>query len=127
MKKTSRGFTLLETVIALSIIVIVSAATLTLVLSSHAATRRATERQAAAGYTADLVTCYRATSDEAEFFEAAAFALGLSELREDIPTTVPGTAFSARVIYDTALSAEILDSEGEVLSRVTFYRGGGSG
>ena len=126
MKKTSRGFTLLETVIALSIIVIVSAATLTLVLSSHNATRRATERQTAAGYTADLVACYRVTADETAFFEAAAFALGLSELRENTLTTVPGTALSVSVLYDAELSAEILDSEGEVISQVTFQRGGGS-
>ncbi len=128
MKKTSRGFTLLETVLALTVIVIVSAATLTLVLSSNTATRRAMERQEAAGYTADLVACYRVAQNEDDFFKAAAFALG-ADLDAEGEGAIPDTRLSARVTYtETQLIAEVFytDDDADVLSHVTFRRGGGS-
>lgn len=129
--KNKRGFTLMETVIALTIIVIVSVATLTIVLTSNLSTRRATERQVAAGYTADLVTCYRATDDPVAFFAAAAFALNIPE--RDIPelsdgekTSIPDTALSVSVDWEAnTMTAQVLRGDSEVLSKVTFHKGKG--
>lgn len=122
--KNKRGFTLMETVIALTIIVIVSVATLTIVLTSNLSTRRATERQVAAGYTADLVTCYRATDGSDAFFAAAAFALDIPELSDGVTAPIPDTALSVFVDWQADEMTARISRDSDVLSEVTFHKGG---
>ncbi len=67
MKGRRRGFTLLEAVAAIAVVVIVSAAALTLALSSVRAEERALRLDEVSILAENAVECYRAAKDFDEF------------------------------------------------------------
>ena len=76
LNKNSRGFALSEAIVALSIIAIISFATLSLFLSSYNATKNAIDKSRAQNITEAIIECYRITDSEADFNSALDFSLG---------------------------------------------------
>ncbi len=70
MKGRKRGFTLLEAVVAITVVVLVSAAALTLALSSVRAEERALRLDEASILAENAVECYRAAGDDVDAFAA---------------------------------------------------------
>ena len=67
MEKGRRGFTLMEAVVAIAVVVIVSFAALTLALASVRAEERAVRLNEASILAENAVECYRAARDFEEF------------------------------------------------------------
>jgi len=74
-----RGFTLVETAIALAVIAIVSMSALVLYFTSENAVRSAHDKQQAQFYVSDVIACYRGSNTTDDFTKNVAFALGLDE------------------------------------------------
>ena len=74
--RNKTGFTLAETVIALAIIILVSAATVTVILSSMSARRAATQKAHATHFANDAWECFKASDSSEEYIRALDFATG---------------------------------------------------
>lgn len=79
MKRNKKGFSLVEVIIALSVIVIVSIATLTIVLSSVNARKKAADEAKALRFAENIYECYKAADNETEFLKNVQFLLGDKE------------------------------------------------
>ncbi len=77
--KSSRGFALSEAIVALSIIAIMSFATLSLFLASYNATKNAIDKSRAQNITESIIECYRITDSEADFAAALDFSISDSD------------------------------------------------
>lgn len=77
--KNRRGFTLVETVVAMALIAIASMVALVLYFNSEKAVQSANEKQQAQFYVSDVIACYRSSSDFDEFQNSVAFALGIDQ------------------------------------------------
>ena len=69
MKAGRRGFTLMEAVVAIAVVVIVSFAAMTLALSSVRAEERAVRLNEVSILAENAVECYRAAGDDVEAFK----------------------------------------------------------
>lgn len=73
-KNAGRGFTLAEAAIALTVITLVTVTALSLFTASGNVTRRESAEEAALFLVSDLVECFRATDNLADFHDAVDFA-----------------------------------------------------
>ena len=78
-KLNKRGFTLAESVIALAVIAISSVGALSLILSAQRSTFSAMQKQQAQIYAADIISCYRVSTDSTNFADNVEFALGITD------------------------------------------------
>ena len=120
MKKQARGFSLAEAVVAMAVILIVSASVLSMVLSTAKAQARELEHHRATAALGDILTVYRISDDESTFKENLAFALkidGEPDLTEEIPLA---EGYTARIAYtDEALTVAVPQRES---MGYTFYK-----
>ena len=118
-KRGSRGFSLVEVVIAMAVIVIVSVAVISLILSSVRASQNAWERHLAGTSAEDILACYRVSGNEAEFKEELAFALGVVDI--DLSALPLAGGYIARITYtDTALDVVVQDARGRVVDALGY-------
>lgn len=75
-KRKKSGFTIVEAVIALTVIVLVSATALTIVLLSVSAKVVAVDKSQAQNFASDAWECFKASGTEEEFIENMRFAEG---------------------------------------------------
>ena len=76
MLKRKRGFALAEAVIALTVVLMVSAAALTMIMSSILVKTTSVIETEARGFASDALECFKAADDKAEFEENLEFVLG---------------------------------------------------
>ena len=120
-KLNKRGFTLAESVLALAIITIVSVGTLSLILSAQNSTISAAQKQQAQLYAADIIACYRVSSD-ADFNENVTFAIGKEIIDNKITLNDGLTAHITK--KDTTLTVAVKNEKGTALTTLTFTKGG---
>ena len=120
MKKNSRGFSLVEAVVAMAIILLISAAVLSMILSAARAQSREAAHHAAAAHLADIVTVYRVSDTEAAFADNLAFALGLSGM-PDLANVPLSEGYTANIAYsDAEITVTVNEKES---MRYTFRKG----
>ena len=78
MRKNKKGYSLAEVVIALTVIVAVSTAALTIVLSSMATKMAAVNKTQAQNFAHSLWECFKASESHEEFLSNIAFAENVS-------------------------------------------------
>ena len=123
-----RGFTLAESVLALTVISIASVGTLSLVLSSQRATISAAQKQQAQLYATDIINCYRVSDTYNDFANNVNWAIPLDNTWDGNPATevdlkgdfVANLAFDAE--NEKTLTVTIQDSEKQ-LTELTFTKG----
>ena len=123
-KLNKRGFTLAESVLALAVIAITSVGVLSLVLSSHRATTAAAQKQQAQLYAADIINCYRVSTDNTTFEENVEFALG-KEITD--MTQIPlNKEMTAKVTIENSTLTVIVHTGNpdKGLTTLTFTKGG---
>ena len=75
-----RGFSIVEVMIAMTVVTIVCFSTLTILLSSQVSATRAMKHQQAQFYVEDIINCYRVSSSEDDFKGLIIKTFGLTEL-----------------------------------------------
>ena len=125
-----RGFTLVETAIALAVIAIVSMSALVLYFTSENAVRSAHDKQQAQFYVSDVIACYRVSNTTDDFTKNVAFALGLdeSEVKLDASFDLPNDYKALIRIENEGASNEKLAVEivhnTKTLAKGEFSKGG---
>ncbi|MBR2441738.1 MAG: type II secretion system protein [Clostridia bacterium] len=113
--KNKRGFTLVETVVALALILIISASSLTLISSANNATQRALYNAQAQNFVSDVVTVYRRAESRQEFDDA---------LTDGILAPLPkGYEYDIH-IEGTTLTVEVINDNQKTVAKATYVRGG---
>ena len=107
MKRSTRGFSLVEAVVAMALILIISAAVLTMILSASRAQGREMAHHAASNRLSDIITVYRASESEDEFKENLAFALGVDAVALDSVPLAEG--YTAKIDCGETLSITVTD------------------
>ena len=115
--KNKRGFTLVETVVALALILIVSAMSLTLISSANNATQRALYNAKAQNFVADVVTVYRTAETKAQFEN-----LVNDTTESSIICKLAGGYTYTIQIEDKKLTVTVKDGEKEI-AKATYVRG----
>lgn len=126
--KNKRGFTLIETVIALAVIAIVSMSALVLYFTSENAVRSAHDKQQAQFYVSDVIACYRVSNTTDDFTKNVAFALGLDESQVRIGDStgfaqLPNGYTVHMTIKNEKLTVKIVHST-KTLAQGEFSKGG---
>ncbi len=114
--KNKRGFTLVETVVALALILIVSATSLTLISSANNATQRALYNAKAQNFVADVVTVYRTAESRQQFDEI------ISATENSIIASLAGGYTADINIVGAELTVTVKDGEKEI-AKATYVRG----
>ena len=112
--KNKRGFTLVETVVALALILIVSASSLVLIASANNATQRALYNAQAQNFVSDVVTVFRSVEDKDEFD---------STLQKGYISSLPKGYTRTIVIDGATLIVEVKDGDGKTVAKATYARG----
>ena len=128
-----RGFTLVETVVAMALIAIASVVALVLYFNSEKAVQSAHDKQQANFYVSDVISCYRDASTFEEFKNNVAFALGIDESK----ITVNENGNAMEIALDKGFAVLIEWGEGfdrqidvgikygeNVLAKGAFIKGG---
>lgn len=99
MRKNTRGFSLVEAVVAMAVILIITSAVLSVMLMGTRAQRSELEHHRAGARLSDIVAVYRVSTGETEFKKNLAFALGIEgELSlESVPLS---EGYTAKITYD---------------------------
>lgn len=108
MKRGTRGFSLVEAVIAMALILIISAAVLTMILSASRAQGREMAHHAASNRLSDIITVYRASESEDEFKENLAFALGI-EGALDLTSVPLAEGYTAKIDCGETMTITVTD------------------
>ena len=102
MKKNTRGFSLVEAVVAMAVIQIISASVLSLIPATSKAQSRELEHHRATAALGDILTVYRVSESEENFKENLAFALGIDG--EILLTSVRlAEGYTAEISYSEAV------------------------
>jgi prepilin-type N-terminal cleavage/methylation domain-containing protein len=112
MMKNDRGFSLVEAVVAMAVILIISASVLAMMLSGARAQKSEIEHHRANARLADIITVYRISNDETAFKQNLAFALGIEgELSlERVPLS---EGYTAAIVYGTGgITVSVTDAKG---------------
>ncbi len=125
-KLNKRGFTLAESILALAVIAITSVGVLSLVLSSHRATTAAAQKQQAQLYAADIINCYRVSTDLTNFEENVKFALNQEDATNfDFNQITLNKQMNATVsIEENTVTVLVKDNNDKELTKLTFTKGG---
>ena len=113
--KNKRGFTLVETVVALALILIVSASSLTLISSANNATQRALYNAQAQNFVSDVVTVYRSATNQNEFNAILEKNGVLASLPKGYTSTIK--------IDGVTLTVEVADANKKTVAKATYARG----
>lgn len=126
-----KGFSLAEVVIALSIILIVSLAAMSIALSSVSVTAKAVELSKAQGFAENALECFKAAENEAELRELIEFAEGV-ELTDDGDSvylhTLGDGRFTAQIKVGFPENAEktfeliLLDKDGNEHLSLSYHK-----
>ena len=130
--KRKRGFALAETVIALTVVLMVSAAALTMIMSSILVKTTSIIETEARGFASDALECFKAADNKTEFENNLKFAMGVVEL-DDNEKTDPNAyryvfdGFVANIkVNDDLTEFEIqLNKKAEEILAFTYRKGGG--
>lgn len=109
MKRSTRGFSLVEAVIAMALILIISAAVLTMILSASRAQGREMAHHAASNRLADIITVYRASESEDEFKENLAFALDMAVDTLDLVSVPLAEGYTAKIDCGETMTITVTD------------------
>lgn len=116
--KNKRGFTLVETVVALALILIVSASSLTLISSANNATQRALFNAKAQNFVSDVVTVYRTAETKAQFENI------VNDTTENgiISKLAGGYTYTIQIV-DTTLTVTVFNESGKQIAKAEYVRG----
>ena len=120
--KNKRGFTLVETVVSLALILIVSATSLTLISSANNATQRALYNAKAQNFVSDVVTVYRTETSLENFKQGVKTLLG-KELDENLDCVLDGDYTADIQIEDKTLTVIVKNDKGNAVATATYVRG----
>ena len=129
MRKNTRGFSLVEAVVAMAVILIITSAVLSVMLMGTRAQRSELEHHRAGARLSDIVAVYRVSADETKFDEAdfdevfqknLAFALGLDSL--DLSAVPLAKGYTAKIEYDDgkSITVSVSDAKGRVRESMSF-------
>ena len=125
-KNKKRGFTLVETVVGLTVIAIVATAALSLYFNSEKAVQSAHQKQQAQFHVSNIIACYRVSSDVDSFKKNLAFALDVEQVINANFVDL-GDEYSAVITFGNEFSqkitVEIKDNQ-KVLAQGEFVKGG---
>ena len=74
MKRTNKGFTIVEVVISVVIAVFVSVAAMSVIIATRSSTKQAEEKHNVTSQVAAILECYKSSSDNKDFENALEFA-----------------------------------------------------
>ena len=128
MRKNTRGFSLVEAVVAMAVILIITSAVLSVMLMGTRAQRSELEHHRAGARLSDIVAVYRVSMDETDFDEAKfeknlAFALGLDSLDALDLSAVPlAKGYTAKIEYvgGKSIKVTVSDAKGRVRESMSF-------
>ena len=123
MRKNTRGFSLVEAVVAMAVILIITSAVLSVMLMGTRAQRSELEHHRAGARLSDIVAVYRVSADKTKFKENLAFALGLDSLDALDLSAVPlAKGYTAKITYVDGKSIEVSvsDAKGRVRESMSF-------
>ena len=128
MKKRTnkRGFTVAEIVIAMAVVVLVTATALTTVLTTRNAERNVLQNADALRFAENAWECFKASENEQDFLTAITFAEGVTPEGEAGNYTFPSSEYgytASLTLSGDTLSVRIVADEKELLS-FTYTKGG---
>ena len=115
--KNKRGFTLVETVVSLALILIISATSLTLISSANNATQRALYNAKAQNFVSDVVTIYRTAEDRQQFDNI------VNATENSIISSLDGGYTADIDIVGAKLTVTVENDKGTVVATATYVRG----
>ena len=131
MLRRKRGFALAEAVIALTAVLMVSAAALTMIMSSILVKTTSIIETEARGFASDVLECFKVADDKAEFAKNLEFALGeplTDRNAEDNEYQYVFDGFVANITVNETLTdfeIQLVNKKaGEILA-FTYRKGGG--
>lgn len=130
MQKRNGGFSLTEAVIALAIVVIITVAALTVVMSSIVAKVNAVNKAEAQGFAQNVWECFKASEDEGEFVENVRFALGDDTLEAQDIYEYESDRFNAKIEVDWNLATieiTVNGNKGEEIVSLNYNKAKGGG
>ena len=129
--KRKRGFALAETVIALTVVLMVSAAALTMIMSSILVKTTSIIETEARGFASDALECFKVSDDHDAFKENLEFAVGkpLTDRNDADPNAYQyvfdGFVANIKVNDDlTEFEIQLVNKNEEILA-FTYRKGGG--
>ena len=126
-RRNNHGFTVVELVIAMAVVVLVSATAITLVLSSRKAEERALRNADAVRLAENIFECFKATNGEEAFLAAVAFAEGGKPEGENGSYTITSAryGYTAEITSDDMqLEVVVLAEDKSELLSFSFKKGG---
>ena len=129
MNKTKRnsGFSIMETVIALAIILIVTMAALTVVMASISARVKQANYSEAQDLAHNMLECFKAAESNEDFESNVEFATGLVWSEEDTNYTYNAeNKFEAVIIADfttDTFEITVTDNKGEEIISFSYTKG----
>jgi Tfp pilus assembly protein PilV len=133
-KRNKGGFALAETIIALAVILMVSAAALTMILSTLLVKAHGISDAEAYRFASDTWECFKVSDKDEQFLDNLKFAFG-----EELPTDRDVASnvyqyrfdrFDAKIEVDegfTELSVTVTDKKGEEILSISYQKGTGGG
>ena len=116
-QKRRRGYSMAECVVALAIIVVVSVAALSIVASSESARRKSIFHSDAQDFASNMLECFKAADNDAEFRENVIFATSLQGHGEFplTPTDEEGVyTYEVENQYKATLKVDFTSGEFEI-------------
>lgn len=127
------GFGLVEVMVAMAVIAIVTAAAVTIVMSSVRTSQKNRDQERAEYFSADAIEAFRISDDAASFINVMEFAGYTLTEEGDLYIYAFDNGYSAEVKaeYTSAsgrpqLSVSVKDGEGNEVSSRSFTKGGGA-
>lgn len=121
-RKHNRGMSLVEVVVALSIIVIFSLCATSVALSSNLSVIRSSFAFKAASTCTDMQRCFEASSDEAEFQQLLNYAEILYKVQDNIYTIeYPAYTITATVGNETFTAKAVLKKNNRTLYEIEDF------
>ena len=135
--KRKKGFSLVEVVIALAVIVIVSAGAITIILASFAAKTKTINKSNAQGFADNVWESFKVSQSAEEFESAVSFSEGIelegvadAEGRVLYTYRLPESDFEARISVDFSdterdeFDIDIVDDDGDSVISFSYSKGG---
>ena len=117
-----RGFSIVEVVIAMTVITIVCFATLSIILSANISGARAVKRQQAQLYAEDVVNCFRVASDEESLKSSIAAALSVEQIDDSTITLDGGYTLEYSVVNGNKITVTVTEDGDKVIAEVEYTK-----
>lgn len=128
MLKRKRGFALAEAVIALTAVLMVSAAALTMIMSSILVKTTSVIETEARGFASDALECFKAAESKKEFEDNLEFVTGRNTEDNEYQYVFDFDGFDANIEVNEALTEfeiRLLNKKDEEILAFTYRKGGG--